>query len=533
MLLTRFLRPILLTVLAGGLAALLSGCEGTGSDGSYKAYAPIPKDTLDLMASRGTAKEAPILIRAYKKEAELEVWKRKPDGQYVFVKTFPMCRWSGQLGPKKTEGDRQVPEGFYTIAPGQMNPNSHYYLSFNVGYPNAYDRANGASGGSIMVHGICSSAGCFSMTDKQIEEIYAIAREAFAGGQRNIQMQSFPFRMTAENMAKLRLDPNMPFWRELKRGSDYFDVTKAETPVGVCDRHYVFGAVPKAGARFDALESCPPVDEDDAVKAQVTTKQQHDEAEVAELVAKGTKPVRMIYADGGQNPEFTRQFAEVSRPDALAAGVTEIALDDGPKAKAVVIQVAAAKARAKVLLAKGNVESPVGPAATVAAAPLTGPAAVGSPAVKEAEAAPVAVTAHKPSAPAAVARAETPAIFDAAPSAYAATEGKDGTRTFFDKWLSFGAATKPESAPAVASSTDQAVSPVPIPSKAAPVRRRLAAKPLTPAKPAQPQLSTTGASPVPNAVTGRADPVPLAKGAALDGKPAEPRSVLAWMPSFN
>ena len=88
-----------------------------------------------------------------------------------------MCRWSGQLGPKVTEGDRQVPEGFYTITPGSMNPNSHYYLSFNVGYPNAYDRANGHGGGSIMVHGICSSAGCFSMTDKQIEEIYALARE--------------------------------------------------------------------------------------------------------------------------------------------------------------------------------------------------------------------------------------------------------------------------------------------------------------------------------------------------------------------
>ncbi len=86
----------------------------------------------------------------------------------------------------------QVPEGFYTIAPGQMNPNSHYYLSFNVGYPNAYDRALGRTGGDIMVHGVCSSAGCFSMTDAQIGEIYAIAREAFNGGERAIQMQSYP-----------------------------------------------------------------------------------------------------------------------------------------------------------------------------------------------------------------------------------------------------------------------------------------------------------------------------------------------------
>ena len=117
------------------------------------------------MDEKGTNQPAPILIRTYKKEAELEIWKMKADGQYALLKTYPMCRWSGQLGPKTREGDRQVPEGFYTITPGQMNPNSNYYLSFNVGYPNAYDRALGRTGGDIMVHGICSSAGCFSMTD--------------------------------------------------------------------------------------------------------------------------------------------------------------------------------------------------------------------------------------------------------------------------------------------------------------------------------------------------------------------------------
>ena len=101
----------------------------------------------------------------------------------------------------------QVPEGFYAITPGQMNPNSHYYLAFNVGYPNAYDRAYGHTGGSVMVHGVCSSAGCFSMTDKQVDDIYAIARDAFRGGQREIQLQSYPFHMTPENMAKYRLDP--------------------------------------------------------------------------------------------------------------------------------------------------------------------------------------------------------------------------------------------------------------------------------------------------------------------------------------
>ncbi len=85
----------------------------------------------------------------------------------ALLKTFPMCRWSGQLGPKVKEGDRQVPEGFYTITPGAMNPNSSFYLSFNVGYPNNFDRQLGRSGAHIMVHGDCSSMGCFAMTTRR------------------------------------------------------------------------------------------------------------------------------------------------------------------------------------------------------------------------------------------------------------------------------------------------------------------------------------------------------------------------------
>jgi murein L,D-transpeptidase YafK len=387
-------------------AALLAGCEGpTESASGYRAYAPLSSETLELMRAKTTDQNAPMLIRAYKKEAELEVWKQKKDGKYVLFKTYPMCRWSGQLGPKKTEGDRQVPEGFYTITPGQMNPNSHYYLSFNVGYPNAYDRAHGYAGGNIMVHGICSSAGCFSMTDKQIEEIYALARESFAGGQHAIQMQSYPFHMTAENMAKLRQDPNMPFWKEIKKGSDYFDVTKLETPVGVCNKHYVFGATPKSG-RFDALSPCPALNEDSEVASAVSAKEASDEHEVAELVSKGVKPVRIVYQDGGQNESFrTQRLADVSRPDALAAGAAEIALDE-PKAKPAAVQIAASKANAK--LAKARTET-----------------------TKVAEATTV------------------PATFQAAPSAYASEEPKSETGTFFTKMLKFGAAETPEAAPAI------------------------------------------------------------------------------------
>jgi murein L,D-transpeptidase YafK len=328
--LRRHVQALAFTALAAGA---LAGCQ----DVNTKAAKPIPAETLALMEQKGSSKSAPMLIRAYKKEAELEIWKQKTDGQYALLKKYPMCRWSGQLGPKTREGDRQVPEGFYNITPGQMNPNSSYYLSFNVGYPNALDRAYGRSGGSIMVHGACSSAGCFSMTDDQIAEIYAIARESFAGGQRAIQMQSLPFRMTAENLAKHRSDPNMPFWRNLKEGSDYFEVAKTEPNVGACGRRYVFNATP-AGGRLDASAACPTLQYDPELRNQVAAKQRQDEQKVAELVGSGVKAVKVVYADGGQHPDFADKGHDVSRPDALASGPVEIALDDkkGRKTPAVV-----------------------------------------------------------------------------------------------------------------------------------------------------------------------------------------------------
>src|ERR1700719_4338463 len=121
--------------------SLLASCDESSylDPGPNRSENPLSSATLAEMAKIDTTPSSPVLIRAYKKEAELEIWKMKSDGQYALLKTYPMCRWSGQLGPKKREGDMQVPEGFYPITPGQMNPNSAYYLSFNVGYPNALD----------------------------------------------------------------------------------------------------------------------------------------------------------------------------------------------------------------------------------------------------------------------------------------------------------------------------------------------------------------------------------------------------------
>lgn len=313
-----------LAALAGLATFALAACQG---DFANRAEAPIPARTVALMAQKGVAPESPTLIRAYKKESELEIWKMRPDGTYVHLKTFPMCRWSGQLGPKIREGDRQAPEGFYSITPAQMNPNSAYYLSFNVGYPNALDRALGHSGGSIMVHGACSSAGCFSMTDQQIAEIYAIARTSFSGGQRSIQMQSYPFRMTAENLAKHRLDPNMPFWKQLKDGNDHFEVGLKEPRVAFCGRRYVFNAAPADNRAMTADTACPPLKTDPETARAVAEKADNDARKVAELAREGVRPVRVVYQDGSQHPSFASQVADVSRPETIVPP-TEIAMDD-------------------------------------------------------------------------------------------------------------------------------------------------------------------------------------------------------------
>ena len=456
-----------LALLAAG-AALLTGCdEDLGVSNNARAYSPIPEATLASMSAKGTTKNNPVLIRAYKKEAELEIWKQGADGRYVFLKSFPMCRWSGQLGPKVREGDRQVPEGFYTVTPGSMNPNSAYYLSFNVGYPNAYDRAWGHTGGSIMVHGICSSAGCFSMTDGQIEEIYAIMREAFAGGQHAVQMQSFPFRMTAENMAKARLDPNIAFWRELKKGADAFEVTKMQTPVGVCNKHYVF-AKAKNGAGFDAESACPPLDLDSEVLRAVADKEARDEGEVKKLVAEGVKPIRIVYQDGGQNPAFAHRFAEVSRPDAIAAAPTEFVLDDTPKAKPAAVQIAAARK------AVGDgLEKPEPVVAVAAAAiPAKLPAKGAKPSLTAS-----AKLATKPGD----VTGTVPAAFEAAPSAYAKDEPKSATRSFFDRVMGQSDAPAPEAAPAAQAAAPPVAKPGPQASLAAKPRLDTTAVALAPA----------------------------------------------------
>src|SRR5437868_469495 len=274
---------------------------------SEKAARPLSDKMVDEIKSKNMDMESPILVRLFKEESELEVWKQNRDGRFALLKTYPICRWSGELGPKVREGDRQAPEGFYPITPAQMNPNSQFYLSFNMGYPNAYDRAWGRTGSQLMVHGDCSSRGCYAMTDDQIGEIYALARESFFGGQNAFQVQAYPFRMTAANFAKHRNNPNIPFWRMLKEGNDHFEVTHQEPVVEVCEKHYVFNpgapqnATPvdgiklgtawggfqssqqQASLKFNPTGKCPVYEVPADVIAAVKDKQRQDDAQIASL----------------------------------------------------------------------------------------------------------------------------------------------------------------------------------------------------------------------------------------------------------
>ncbi len=265
-----------------GLVIAAIGVAGC-NDSSMKDFAPhankpLPDKILASMKAKGMTRTSPVMARIFKEEGKLEIWKAKTNGRYDLVASYDICKWSGKLGPKYTEGDRQAPEGFYTVRPAQMNPRSSYHLAFNIGYPNVYDRANGRTGSHLMVHGACSSSGCYSMTDAQIEQIYAFGRDAFQGGQTEFQIQAFPFRMTAANMARYRKDPNYEFWKMLKVGYDNFEITKVPPKVDVCEKRYVFNQVAPDGESFDPTGACPATTQPDSLKSAFNAYQSTYEA---------------------------------------------------------------------------------------------------------------------------------------------------------------------------------------------------------------------------------------------------------------
>ena len=333
-----------LAALTGVALMALAGCNYSNLP---KAERPVPSVLVAKMRQLAMKDTAPIFIRIFKEESQMEIWKQQDDGRFALLKSYSICKWSGKLGPKKQEGDRQAPEGFYTVTQAQMNPDSNYYLSFNIGYPNAYDRSLGRTGSNLMVHGACSSSGCYSMTDEDAGEIFRLARDAFRGGQRAFEIQAFPFRMTPENLAKHRDDPNMDFWRMLKVGSDSFDLTHVPPKVDVCDRHYVFNA--DAGdASFNPTSACPPYTVPPALAAALERKQAEDDAKFAQDVAmleekqQEAAARQRAEAERAANPSFIqRMFGAKPQPAAKAPATPVVPpkaeLSPAPRPKTVAV----------------------------------------------------------------------------------------------------------------------------------------------------------------------------------------------------
>jgi murein L,D-transpeptidase YafK len=263
-----------LLVLAAAAAALLiwrdalfdwDGMEIEAERSRRRAQAamrqPLPgtpalDDLAGRLSAQGMSLGAPVFVRIFKREFELELWLKR-GGRFQRFAVYPICRWSGGLGPKLAEGDAQAPEGFYTVDAKALNPASRWHRSFNLGFPNALDRAHGRTGSFLMVHGGCASVGCFAMTDPVVEEIWGLVTAALKGGQRRFHVHVFPFRMTEENLARRQHRPWAGFWRNLKGGYDAFEASGLPPQIAVCAGRYIFApGMPGSDGSQEIGEAC-------------------------------------------------------------------------------------------------------------------------------------------------------------------------------------------------------------------------------------------------------------------------------------
>ena len=221
--------------------AMIDGTIPPGAPRADAAAANVRPGLQRDLTAIGLKFGDPVFIRAFKDEGQFEVFVRnRATGKFDLFRTYPIAAASGTLGPKLVEGDGQVPEGFYFVPPEAMKPDSQFHLSFNIGFPNEYDRVHQRTGTVIMVHGNHVSIGCLAMTDEKIEEIYTLCAAALDGGQPYFRVHIFPFRMTDERMQKAAGDPNEAFWKNLKQGYNLFEANHVPPDVSVVDGFYVF-----------------------------------------------------------------------------------------------------------------------------------------------------------------------------------------------------------------------------------------------------------------------------------------------------
>ncbi|WP_077927319.1 L,D-transpeptidase family protein [Wohlfahrtiimonas populi] len=216
---------------------VVAACSSTSQRASYMTDAPLEQRLSKVRAKQGD----PMFIRIFKEERMLEVWYGKKNGKFKRFTDYPICYYSGPLGPKKYQGDKVSPEGFYKVTRRALNPYSQYYRSFDLGFPNQYDRFKGYTGNYLMVHGDCVSVGCYAMTDKQMDEIYKLVESSLKGGQDAVSVHVFPFRMTDARLSREKSSPHYQFWMELKEGYDYFEKYKRVPNVGISSGKYTIG----------------------------------------------------------------------------------------------------------------------------------------------------------------------------------------------------------------------------------------------------------------------------------------------------
>jgi murein L,D-transpeptidase YafK len=267
-----------------------------------------------------------LLIRIFKKESQLEVWMRKGNRFELFA-TYPVCFWSGTLGPKEYEGDRQAPEGFYAVDARHLGAVGRHHHSLDIGFPNAFDRSLGRTGSYILVHGGCGSVGCFAMTDPVMDEIYALAEQALRAGQDQIPVHIFPFRMTEANLQLYANSKWYGFWSNLKQGYDAFEATRMPPVVAMCRGSYLVdgqreGRLPTGPA---APEGCviqlPTVAGSHNHRAVATTGVPIRRAgRVGSILGASSSPIRTV---AGVHPLPRDNVAECVRLWTRNTGVTQ------------------------------------------------------------------------------------------------------------------------------------------------------------------------------------------------------------------
>lgn len=241
---------VLSGLIATGAAGPAAATEGLIPEEAVRAYGKLgaadattpfsAKELEQRLAAKGIERGSPVFIRIFKAEAELELWIEVGKRFELFA-TYPICNWSGALGPKLTEGDKQSPEGLYVVGPRQLRHSVRWRRSLDLGFPNTFDRALRRTGSDLLIHGGCTSEGCYAMTDPIVDEIFWLGDAALDDGQKRIHVHAFPFRMTAENLAAHADSEWHGFWTNLKEAYDQFERTRRPPAVSVCGNRYVVG----------------------------------------------------------------------------------------------------------------------------------------------------------------------------------------------------------------------------------------------------------------------------------------------------